>query len=43
MTPPQIGPWMKVSILDAGHFDALTAYAAINRHRLDDRRGGLGR
>jgi photosystem II stability/assembly factor-like uncharacterized protein len=36
VTPPQLGPWMKVSILDAGHFDPLTAYAAINTLRLDD-------
>jgi photosystem II stability/assembly factor-like uncharacterized protein len=38
VTPPKLGPWMKVSILDAGHFDALTAYAAINTLRLDDMR-----
>ncbi len=36
VTPTEIGPWMKVSIVDAGHFDALTAYAAINTLRLDD-------
>src|SRR5438874_7351030 len=29
---------MKVSIMDAGHFDAQTAYAAINTLRLDDLR-----
>src|SRR3954454_13594979 len=38
VTPPQLGPWMKVSILLAGHYDALTAYAAINTLRLDDLR-----
>jgi photosystem II stability/assembly factor-like uncharacterized protein len=38
VTPAQIDPWMKVSILDAGHFDALTAYAAINTLRIDDMR-----
>jgi photosystem II stability/assembly factor-like uncharacterized protein len=38
VTPPQLGPWMKVSIIDAGHSDALTAYAAINTIRLDDMR-----
>jgi len=38
VTPPQLTPWAKVSILDAGHFDALTAYAAINTLRLDDLR-----
>ncbi len=38
VTPPLLKPWMKVSILDAGHFDAQTAYAAINTLRLDDLR-----
>jgi len=38
VTPSQLTPWAKVSILDAGHFDALTAYAAINTFRLDDLR-----
>ena len=34
-------PWSKVSIIDAGHFDTLTAYAAINSFRLDDLRPHL--
>jgi photosystem II stability/assembly factor-like uncharacterized protein len=38
VTPPQLVPFAKVSILDAGHFDAQTAYAAINTLRLDDMR-----
>jgi photosystem II stability/assembly factor-like uncharacterized protein len=38
VTPPDLKPWMKVSILDAGHFEAETAYAAINTLRLDDLR-----
>jgi photosystem II stability/assembly factor-like uncharacterized protein len=38
VTPPQLAPFAKVSILDAGHFDAQTAYAAINTLRLDDMR-----
>ena len=38
VTPRQLKPWMKVSVLDAGHFDADTAYAAINTLRLDDLR-----
>ena len=38
VTPREIGPWMKVSVMDAGHFDALTAYAAINTLRIDDMR-----
>jgi photosystem II stability/assembly factor-like uncharacterized protein len=36
VTPPQLKPWAKVSILQASHFDAGTAYAAINTFRLDD-------
>jgi photosystem II stability/assembly factor-like uncharacterized protein len=36
VTPPAIGPWMKISIMDASHFDANTAYAAVNTLRLDD-------
>jgi photosystem II stability/assembly factor-like uncharacterized protein len=38
VTPPQLTPWAKVSIIDAGHFDVGTAYAAINTFRLDDLR-----
>jgi hypothetical protein len=38
VTPPDLKPWMKVSIMDAGHFDVQTAYAAINTLRLDDLR-----
>ena len=36
VTPPSLTPWSKVGIIDAGHFDAGTAYAAIDRHRLED-------
>jgi len=36
VTPPSLGPWAKVSIMDASHFDKDTAYAAINTLRLDD-------
>jgi photosystem II stability/assembly factor-like uncharacterized protein len=36
VTPPQLKPWAKVSILQASHFDAGTAYAAVNTFRLDD-------
>jgi photosystem II stability/assembly factor-like uncharacterized protein len=38
VTPRQLVPWAKVSILEAGRFDAATAYAAINTLRLDDLR-----
>ena len=36
VTPPEIGPWAKVSLMDASHTDAGTAYAAVNTIRLDD-------
>jgi photosystem II stability/assembly factor-like uncharacterized protein len=40
VTPPALRdrPWSKVSLIDASHFDAGTAYAAINTFRLDDLR-----
>ncbi|HEX6316685.1 MAG TPA: hypothetical protein VFZ73_17560 [Gemmatimonadaceae bacterium] len=38
VTPPQLRPWAKVSLMDASHFDSLTAYAAVNTFRLDDLR-----
>jgi hypothetical protein len=38
VTPPALTPWSKVGIIDASHFSADTAYAAIDRHRLDDNR-----
>ena len=40
VTPPPLRerPWSKVSLLEASHFDAGTAYAAINTFRLDDLR-----
>ncbi len=36
VTPPTLSAWSKVSLIDASHFDANTAYAAVNRIRLDD-------
>jgi photosystem II stability/assembly factor-like uncharacterized protein len=36
ITPRDLTPWSKVSILDTSHFDDQTVYAAINRFRLDD-------
>ncbi|MEP7336589.1 MAG: glycoside hydrolase, partial [Acidobacteriota bacterium] len=38
ITPPDLKSWAKVSVMDAGHFDNDTAYAAINTLRLDDLR-----
>ena len=36
VTPGTLSPWSKVGIIEASHFDPDTAYAAIDRHRLDD-------
>ncbi|MDP9046940.1 MAG: glycoside hydrolase, partial [Bacteroidota bacterium] len=36
ITPAEISSWNKISIIDAGHFDDITAYAAVNKIRLDD-------
>jgi len=36
VTPPEITPWSKVTHIEASHFDAGTAYAAVDRHRLED-------
>ncbi len=38
VTPPGLTAWSKVSVIDAGRFDADTAYVAVNRFRLDDLR-----
>jgi len=38
VTPPEVTSWSKVSLIDAGRFDNDTAYAAINRIRLNDQR-----
>jgi hypothetical protein len=38
VTPPQVGPFMKVFMIDPGRFDPLTAYAAVNTLRIDDMR-----
>ncbi len=38
VTPPSISAWQKISLIEAGHFDANTAYAALNTLRIDDLR-----
>lgn len=38
VTPPAITSWSKVSMLEAGHYDGGTAYAAVNAIRLDDQK-----
>ncbi|MGH9598174.1 MAG: WD40/YVTN/BNR-like repeat-containing protein, partial [Edaphobacter sp.] len=36
VTPPAMTAWSKVSQIEAGHFDADTAYASVDRHRIAD-------
>jgi photosystem II stability/assembly factor-like uncharacterized protein len=43
VTPPEITAWSKVTHIEASHSDAGTAYAAVDRHRLDDLRAYLYR
>lgn len=38
VTPASITAWSKISLMDAGHFDVNTAYAAVNRIRCNDMR-----
>lgn len=36
VTPPELSAWSRVTMLEASHFDASTAYASVDRHQLDD-------
>jgi photosystem II stability/assembly factor-like uncharacterized protein len=36
VTPPALGKFMKMSIVEPGHYDAGTAYLAANRYQQDD-------
>jgi photosystem II stability/assembly factor-like uncharacterized protein len=38
VTPQALTPWSKVVMLEASHFDVNVAYAAVDRHRLEDNR-----
>lgn len=38
VTPKEISDWSRVSMIEASHFDAGTAYIAVDRHRLNDQR-----
>jgi photosystem II stability/assembly factor-like uncharacterized protein len=38
VTPAAMTAWSKVSQIEAGHFDAETAYASVDRHRIADNR-----
>ncbi len=37
VTPKELTDWSKISFIEASHFDPAEAYAAVDRHRLDDR------
>jgi photosystem II stability/assembly factor-like uncharacterized protein len=43
VTPAATDDWSKVGMLEASHFDRDVAYAAIDRHRLEDRKPYLYR
>ncbi|MCU1265443.1 MAG: hypothetical protein JWM21_1761 [Acidobacteria bacterium] len=36
VTPPELTPWSKIVMMEASHFDVNEAYAAVDRHRLED-------
>jgi photosystem II stability/assembly factor-like uncharacterized protein len=36
VTPPGMEEWARVSLIEASHFDADTAYVAVDAHKLDD-------
>jgi len=36
VTPAELTAWSKVTLIEASHFEAGTAYAAVDRHRLED-------
>ncbi|HLK22151.1 MAG TPA: hypothetical protein VKT81_24555 [Bryobacteraceae bacterium] len=36
VTPPELGDWSKITHIEASRFHAGTAFAAVDRHRLDD-------
>ncbi len=36
VTPDSLDAWSKVGVIEASHVDSETAYAAIDRHRIDD-------
>ncbi len=38
VSPKALVPWAKISLIESSHFDANTAYAAVNALRLDDLR-----
>ncbi len=43
VTPKGLSDWSKISLIEASHFDPAEAYAAVDRHRLDDQKPYLYR
>jgi len=43
VTPPGLSPWSKITHIEASRFNVGEAYAAVDRHRLDDMRPYLYR
>jgi photosystem II stability/assembly factor-like uncharacterized protein len=43
VTSKDIGDWSKISLIEASHFDSGEAYAAVDRHRLNDQKPYLYR
>lgn len=43
VTPVGLGAWSKIAMIEPSHFDARTAFVAIDRHRLDDQRPAIDR
>ena len=43
VTPSGLGNWSRISLIEASHFDPGEAYAAVDRHRLDDQKPYLYR
>ncbi len=43
VTPNGLTDWSKISLIEASHFDPAEAYAAVDRHRLDDQKPYLYR
>jgi photosystem II stability/assembly factor-like uncharacterized protein len=43
VTPKEMIDWSRISFIEASHSDAAEAYAAVDRHRLDDQRPYLYR
>ncbi len=38
VTPPGLGPWSKIAMIEASRFNPAVAYVAADRHRLDDQK-----